>query len=227
MIRAIVFDFDGLIIDTETVWFECFTEALVPHGIELPLEIFSRGIGTHNGEIRSYLERQTGQAGFYDTIRSAVNELHRAKIASVEAREGVRDYLEQARAAGLRIGLASSSGREWIDFFLNRLGLSDFFEVIMTGDDVTNIKPDPELYLKATAALGVQPSEAVAFEDSANGAKAAGAAGLHCIIVPNPVTAQLTFERYSLRIRSMADQPLAESLHRLEQTLQGDVTHGV
>jgi putative hydrolase of the HAD superfamily len=217
LIKAIVFDFDGLIIDTETVWYECFNETLSAYGIPFPLDVFGRCIGTGDNELKLYIEQAAGTAYNYETIRAEAAQLHQVKIASVAAREGVRDFLEEAKRLGLRIGLASSSNRTWIERFLHELNLHDFFEIIMTSDDVKNIKPHPELYLRAIEALGVEPDEALAFEDSVNGAKAAKAAGLRCIIVPNPVTEKLAFESYDIRIRSMGDHTLADLISRLNE----------
>jgi putative hydrolase of the HAD superfamily len=227
MIKAIVFDFDGLIIDTETVWYHSYQQALGEVGIAFPMDVFARCVGTHDDELIRFVEEQAGSAERAETIRANAASLHEHLMASVEAREGVRNFLDEAQTTGIKIGLATSSDRRWIDRFLGRLDLEDYFEVIVTRDDVANIKPDPELYRKAVQALGVLPSEAVAFEDSVNGAKAAKAAGLHCVIVPNPVTEQLAFERYELRIRSMGDHKLSDLLTQLEKSVQGADDNGL
>ncbi|MBP1994070.1 HAD family hydrolase [Paenibacillus eucommiae] len=215
MIKAVVFDFDGLIIDTETTWFDSYYEVLSSYNIEFPLDVFSRCIGTHGSELQLHLEALTGNAETTRVIETSVLELHKTKMLSVEAREGVRDYLEAARRLGLRIGLASSSNRLWIDNFLAVLGLNEYFEVIKSSDDVAHVKPDPELYVQAVEALGIEPFEALAFEDSVNGSKAAKAAGLYCVIVPNPVTEKLAFENYDMRIQSMGDLPLEALIQQL------------
>ncbi|WP_082084226.1 HAD family hydrolase [Paenibacillus beijingensis] len=215
--KAIVFDFDGLIVDTESIWYDCYRETLSALNLEFPIEVFSRCIGTHDTEMRNYLKEVVGGEAQALQIVEAAARLHDDKILNVQERQGVRDYLEEAKQAGLMIGLASSSSRKWIDRFLDELGLRSYFQTIKTSEDVTNIKPDPELYLRAIESLGVEPSKAVAFEDSVNGAKAAKAAGLRCIIVPNRVTENLLFEAYDLRIRSMGDQPLAELIRQLNE----------
>jgi putative hydrolase of the HAD superfamily len=215
MIKAVVFDFDGLIIDTETVWFECFNEVLASYGIDFPIDVFSRCIGTHGTEMMDYITAKIGTDEQARNVQAVAAELHKKKIVSVQAREGVRDYLEEARRLGLRIGLASSSNRQWIESFLLSLDLSNYFEVIKSSNDVAKVKPDPELYLRAVEALGVEPGEALAFEDSVNGSKAAKAAGLWCVIVPNPVTEKLVFENYDFRLRSMSDQSLTDVIRQL------------
>mgnify|MGYP003739987421 FL=1 len=222
MIKAIIMDFDGLIVDTETAWFESFRDALAAYRVEFPLELFGRIVGTHNGLLQRYLEEQLASAAEVEAVYREADRLHREKMAGADARDGVRAYLEEARQLGLRIGLASSSDRRWIETYLNRLGLRPYFEAIRSSDDVQRVKPDPELYLQAVEALNVRPSEALAFEDSVNGSKAAKAAGLRCVIVPNPVTEHLHFEHYDLRIRSMGDQPLADLIRRIEAESAGD-----
>jgi putative hydrolase of the HAD superfamily len=210
MIKAIIFDFDGLILDTETVWYHSFREALAPYQVEFPLEVFSSFVGTHGSEFDAYLERQAGALADLQAVKRTASERHREKIKQMDAREGVREFLTEAKAGGLRIGLASSSDRKWVEGFLRELELLPYFEVVKTQDDVAKVKPDPELYLQALEALNVRPDEALAFEDSAAGAKAAKAAGMHCVIVPNPVTEHLLFDDYDLRIESMAKHTLSE-----------------
>ncbi|CAM4355732.1 HAD-IA family hydrolase [Paenibacillus alkaliterrae] len=109
-------------------------------------------------------------------------------------REGILNYLELAKEAGLKIGLASSSHRAWIDKYMDQLGIAHYFECIRTADDVAKVKPDPELYVQTLAGLGVSASEAVAIEDSPNGARAAASAGMACIVVPNTMTRSLSFD---------------------------------
>ncbi|ULT56668.1 HAD-IA family hydrolase [Neobacillus drentensis] len=214
MMKAVVFDFDGLIIDTETVWYDSFKEVLGRYNVEFPLEIFLPCVGTKGTIIDEYIEGKLGNNVTVKEVRQLVRECHREKIIDLEVREGVRDYLTQAKELGLKIGLATSSDREWIDHFLKKLDLLHFFDVIKTGDDVKKVKPDPEVYLQCLDALDVRSNEVVAFEDSNNGAKAAKAAGVTCVIVPNPITAKLTFHDYDLRIESMAGQSLIDVINK-------------
>lgn len=217
MIKAVVFDFDGLILDTESVWFECYQEVLRDYHMELALEQFAPSIGTHGTAFRDYVDLTLGQPGISIQIDQAVNLLHDQKMEHLEARAGVQEYLDEAKRLGLKIGLATSSNRAWIERFLSKLGLIDYFEVIRTSDDVSKVKPDPELYTQVVTALGVAPHEALAFEDSLNGLTAAKAAGLRCTIVPNPVTSFLPFEHHDLRLVSMVDMPLTEVIARMNE----------
>ncbi|WP_040712533.1 HAD family hydrolase [Paenibacillus curdlanolyticus] len=212
--KAIVFDFDGLIIDTETEWFHAFQEAMARYGAEFPFEFFVTCIGTVDGRLEAFIEEKAGKENV-EAICNLGRELHFERMKTVDIREGVKEYLAEAKALGLRIGLATSSRREWPERFLKQLGIRDYFEVIKTRDDVEKVKPDPALYLQAIEALGINADEAIAFEDSAHGANAAIAAGLHCVIVPNESTKDIAFEKYHLRIGSMSDMSLAQVITHL------------
>ncbi|HSO58112.1 MAG TPA: HAD family hydrolase [Paenisporosarcina sp.] len=217
MIKAVIFDFDGLIIDTETIWYEAYKDALLQHEVNLTIEQFSLVIGTDDTVLDKYILDNIKEPSTISEIRELASNLFHEKIGQPILRDGVEDYLIAAKEAGLKIGLASSSKREWVERYLTQLHILPYFEVIKTRDDVTTVKPDPELYVQAINALGVKPEEAVAFEDSLNGLKAALAAGLKCVIFPNPVTTNLAFENHSLRLSSMAERPLAYILKELSE----------
>lgn len=217
MIKAVVFDFDGLIIDTETIWYEAYKDALFQHKVDLTIEQFALVIGTDDTVLDKYILDNIKEPSTIPEIRELASKLFHEKIGHPILRDGVEEYLIAAKEAGLKIGLASSSKRDWVEKYLTQLHIISYFEVIKTRDDVTTVKPDPELYVMALNALGVNPDEAIAFEDSLNGLKAARAAGLKCVIFPNPVTTNLAFEDHSLRLSSMAERPLAYILKELSE----------
>ncbi|MFC3771891.1 HAD family hydrolase [Paenibacillus sp. GCM10012303] len=218
MIRAIVFDFDGLILDTETNEFRAYQDVYRHHGAELPLEVWSGVIGTDMTDVfdpYKYLEDQTGKLVDRDTFSRMRRELFLQRMETEQLRPGVISVLDQAAQLGLSVGLASSSSRIWVTGYLTKFGLLDRFSCIRTKDDVKKVKPDPELYVQAVGCLGVQPGEAIAFEDSANGALAAHRAGLHCVIVPNPVTEALLFGEHRKRLTTMEGLDLAGLISEL------------
>ncbi|MGE7631486.1 HAD family hydrolase [Bacillus paramycoides] len=214
--KAIIFDFDGLIVDTETIWFHSFRDAVREYGGELPLEEFAKCIGTTDEVLYAYLKEQLKEKFNEHALKEKVTTLHKEKMKIPKARDGVKEYLEEARELGLKIALASSSSKEWVVRFLEELQIREYFEVIKTREDVEKVKPDPALYRIAIEELGIELSEAVVFEDSLNGLKAAITAGLKCVIVPNDVTRNLQFENHHLRIESMKEKSLKEVLQHIK-----------
>jgi HAD superfamily hydrolase (TIGR01509 family) len=208
---AFLFDFDGLILDTELAsragWELLYRE----HGHELPADLWATLVGTHGGwDPMAHLEELVGE----QLEREALNERRYAhELALIEAEElrpGIADYLAAARRHGLKRAIVSSSSRRWVDLHLRRLEQTVGWDAICTADgDTARAKPSPALYLEALAALGVAADEAVAFEDSPNGVRAAKAAGIFCVAVPNEVTRELGLEDAGadLVLHSLADLP--------------------
>ena len=205
-IKAVIFDFDGTIIDTETIWFQVFEELLKEKfNIDLPLEEFAKSIGTTDEAFFQYIEAQTGMKIDEKEINQLARERFLEKREILEVREGVVEKLEEAKELGYRIGLASSSSREWVERFLRQFNLWEYFSVVKTREDVVKVKPDPALYLKALEDMQVEPHDALAIEDSLNGAMAAIEAGMKCIVIPNQVTSFLTFHEKTIRSESFGD----------------------
>lgn len=215
--KAIIFDFDGLIVDTETIWFQAFQEVIREYGGDLPLEEFAKCIGTTDEVLYTYIEQQLKEQFNKNLLKEKVSALHQEKMKIPVARDGVKEYLEEAKGLGVKIGLASSSSRDWVIGFLEDLGIREYFEVIKTKEDVEKVKPDPALYKAAIEELKIDSSEAVVFEDSVNGLKAAIAAGLKCVVVPNEVTKALQFENHHLRLGSMKEKSLTEVLQYVRE----------
>lgn len=213
MIKAVIFDFDGLIIDTESLWYEAFKEVMKDYNYDLPVHEFAICIGTKDDVLYSFLEDKLQRIINRDEVRNKTKNLVNEKVYSLLLREGVLEYLDEAKSLGLKVGLASSSSRKWVDAFLDQFNIRSYFQVIKTSNDVKKVKPDPELYIEALNALGVDSTEAIAFEDSKNGLEAAKGAGLRCVIVPNDVTSFLTFNGHSYRLQSMRELSLHELLH--------------
>ncbi|MBD2869242.1 HAD-IA family hydrolase [Paenibacillus arenilitoris] len=217
MLKAVIFDFDGLILDTETPEYVSFRDIYRAHGVELELDAWGQWVGTDASSFNPYdhLDRLTGRALNREEIRAARRAAYDALIAKEELRPGVLDYLRSARQLGLKVGLASSSTRAWVAGYLDKLGIADYFDCIRVREDVERVKPDPALYLAAAAALGVAPSESLALEDSPNGALAAKRAGMRCVIVPNDLTGRLTFGEADMKLNSLAETDLRTLLHAL------------
>lgn len=203
MLRALIFDFDGTILDTETCEFRRWEALYAEHGRSLALADWQRGVGTWGA-----FDPWAGLPGHVQARREEVYQrLHADILADIEAidlRPGVRALLDEARAAGLKLAIATSSGREWIHRWLSQHGLADFFDALATRDEVKEVKPDPELYLLALHLLDLRPEEAAAVEDSLNGATAAERAGLRVALVPNEVTGSQPFPGHWPRLEGFA-----------------------
>ncbi|MGD6818985.1 HAD family hydrolase [Metabacillus sp. 84] len=218
MFKAIVFDFDGLILDTETLHYEVLKEMFEEQGSHLPLELWLEGVGTQSGfQPFTYLEEQLGEKVDHRSLQTDREKRFSERISRELARPGVEDYLAAAKELGFKIGLASSSDYEWVSTHLRNIGLFDHFECIKTSDDVEEVKPNPSLYIKAAECLGVKPEECIAFEDSAHGSLAARRAGMACVIVPNKITGGLEFGETDHRLESMAELEFKLLLEKLEE----------
>lgn len=214
--KLIVFDFDGLILDTEVPVYDAWQEIYGEHGVSLAFEKWAQCIGTADVfDPCVELETALGRALDATTLRDRHRVRTDALIAAQAILPGVREYVDEARRLGLRLGVASSSSRGWVEGHLERLGLRERFEVIRCAGDVSRVKPDPALYRAVLDAVGVRPEEAVALEDSPNGVLAAKRAGLACVAVPNALTARLDLGHADLRLDSLADLSLPELLDRL------------
>jgi HAD superfamily hydrolase (TIGR01509 family) len=209
MIRALIFDFDGLILDTEGPEFQSWIEIYEVHGARLDFAVWASTIGTLSSfDAHDELERQVGSSLDRESIRARRRQRNQELLAAETVRPGILDYVSQARQRGMRLAVASSSPRSWVGGHLERLGIIDRFDHLRCADDVRQVKPDPELYLSALAALGVAADEAIAIEDSPNGVLAAKRAGLFCVAVPNALTRQLVMDHADLLVDSLANLPL-------------------
>ena len=213
MIRALVFDFDGLILETETPAHQSWAEIYVEHGHELPMDRWHGYIGSDTGfDPAGHLAALVGEGFDRDATQKRRDARKTELIAALDVMVGVREYVADANRLGLRLAVASSSSRAWVLGHLERLRLRAEWDAVLTRDDVERTKPAPDLYLAAVKALGVAPREAVAFEDSRNGIAAAKDAGLVCVAVPNALTAEMDLSRADLRLASLAETPLERLL---------------
>ena len=216
-IRAFLFDFDGLILDTEVPsragWQWLYRE----HGHELPPEKWALVVGTHGAwDPMAHLEELVGEP----LERKALNERRYAHelslIEAEELRPGIAEYFAAARRLGLKRAIVSSASRPWVDMHLHRLEEAVGWDAICTADRIPErAKPAPTLYLEALGQLGVAADEAVAFEDSLHGVRAARAAGVFVVAVPNEVTRDFGLEEADLVVGSLAELPPDELLARL------------
>ena len=217
--EALIFDFDGLILDTEVSELQSWREIYAEYNADLPLEQWAIciGSGIDSFDPCAYLETQIGQSVPRKDILARRRKRRLELLAAEVVLPGVEAYLRDARRLGLKIGLASSSSREWVYGHLSRLGIAESFDFMKCGDEVVHKKPDPELYLGVLSALGVRADRAIALEDSPNGVLAAQRAGIFCVAIPNPVTSQLDLAHADLRLQSLALMPLEDLIVEVEK----------
>ena len=227
MIKALVFDFDGLIVDTEMSSYQTWQEIYAEHDCQLPFSTWAICIGGSPQlfDPCEYLEQQIGRPVLREEIRLRRRQRHIRMVEAQPVLPGVEDYIHSAKRLGLKIGVASSSRHEWVDTHLTRLGLIDYFDSVKCFDDVKRTKPDPELYLAVLDALGVHGQQAIALEDSPNGVIAAQQAGIFCVAVPNPVTSQLSLLHADLCLSSLTEVSLEQLLAKVRGTVKHEHIH--
>ncbi|HXD81294.1 MAG TPA: HAD family hydrolase [Candidatus Acidoferrum sp.] len=216
MIRAIVFDFDGLILDTEEPVYRSWLEVYEAHGEQLPFERWVQIVGSTTAGFhpQHHLEERLGRSLPQEELDRRIGR-RTEMILAQEVLPGVLRRIAEAKAMGLKLGVASSSTTEWVRGHLARLGILESFECMRCRDDVANAKPEPDLYLAVLECLGVRASEAIAIEDSPNGVLAAKRAGMRCVAIPNSITAQLDLGQADLLLGSLAEVTLVELLESL------------
>ncbi|MGD8404121.1 MAG: HAD-IA family hydrolase [Anaerolineales bacterium] len=227
-IKALLFDFDGLILDTETPEFQVWQAIYREYGQEFPAEQWGQivgGGGEPHFDAAGHLVELAGDGLNADLLRARHKIESEAWVLQQPVLPGVMEYLDDAQQLGLRLAVASSSPHSWVDTHLARLGLVDRFpsasgrgfDVIICGDDVPpgRTKPYPDIFLKALDAISVNADEAIVFEDSPNGVKAARMAGIYVVSVPNPMTAMLKTDGANLALSSLADMSLGKLLENV------------
>ena len=217
MIRAIVFDFDGLILDTEEPVYRSWLEVYEAHGETLPFERWVQIVGSTTAEFhpQRHLEERLGRPLSQEVVDGRIGR-RTEMILAQQVLPGILQYIDDATALGLKLGVASSSTRDWVSGHLERLGILGRFDCVRCRDDVNSAKPAPDLYIAVLDCLGVSPSEAFAIEDSPNGVIAAKQAGMLCVAIPNSITAGLDLSKADLVLRSLSDLSLHDLLQRLD-----------
>ncbi|MDD5219859.1 MAG: HAD-IA family hydrolase [Candidatus Bipolaricaulis sp.] len=212
MIRALVFDFDGLILDTETPLQRSWEEIYVEFGLTVPPSQWASLLGAAADPPEAYdlLEKHLRRPLDRQAVRRQRMEREEELLALETILPGVRELISEARSRGLRLAVASSSDRAWVERHLRKFDLLATFDALLCAEDVALTKPDPALYAAALRSLRVRAGEAIAFEDSTHGAEAARRAGLFTVVVPNRVTRHTTFPNADLVVGSIAECSLEE-----------------
>lgn len=212
---AVLFDFDGILVDTEWAIYQAWLRTFQRHGQDLPLSLYTRCIGSDFDawSPKVHLEDLTKLGFDWVELDSARQVEIRAELEKEGPIDGVVALLEGIKARGIPQAVVSSSSHSWVDGWLEKLGLRGYFSDVICKGDAPRIKPAPDLYLAAAERLGVEPGGCLVIEDSHNGLLAAHVAGMRTWIVPNRVTAGLDF--------SLAEKVVAD-FHELRGELLGN-----
>lgn len=215
-LRAAIFDFDGVIVETEAADYEGWRAVYRDHGADLAFEDWKVAIGTVGAfDPVAHLSRITGRAVDPEAARTRHRSVAAGIIGKSPVLPGVVDRLDEARSMGLKVAVASSSGEEWVNGHLSSRGLRERFDAVVVRGARLRTKPWPDVYLEALRVLGVRAGEAVAFEDSTPGIAAAKAAGIFTVAVPNGLTARLDLSQADLRVGSLTEVTFAQINGRL------------
>ncbi|MEZ5412780.1 MAG: HAD family phosphatase [Opitutaceae bacterium] len=222
-LKAVIFDFDGTIIDTESTAFRAWQHIYSEHGQELKIEEYAQCIGTNHDVFNPQvtLSSRVAYELDWEEMTPRRRMLEREFLSRQKVAPGVRELIETVQSHGLRLAIGSSSPRMWIDRVMPLPDADRIFDAIITSDDAPP-KPKPDIFLLALDRLGIGPSEAVVIEDSPNGALAAYRAGIFCITIPNDLTRLLRFEHGDLKVESLAEVTFeqirdAHQRHQLER----------
>jgi HAD superfamily hydrolase (TIGR01509 family) len=215
-LSAVILDFDGLILDTESPIFGAWQAAFAKRGQELRLEEWQHALGTFRGfDPVARLSELLGEALDRDALEAEVRGPYLAACEAQPVMPGVVSLLEQARSLGLGTAVASSATRGWVTGWLGKHGIAGHFDRVCGREDVPRVKPEPDLFLLAALRLGVAPPACLVFEDSPNGIRAARAAGMRCVAVPNPVTRPLDLGGPDLVLASLDEASLPDVARRV------------
>jgi len=192
---AVLFDFDGVLVDTEWAIYKSWQRVFNSHGHDLPLALYTRCIGSDfaTWSPKSHLEEMTGLSFDWHDLDTRRQQEILDELTHAEPMRGVREMLDKLAAAAVPCAVVSSSSHHWVDGWLDKLGLTGYFTTIVCRGDAPRIKPAPDLFLAAAQRLAVAAADCLVIEDSRNGLSAAKAAGMAVWVVPNRVTAGLDF----------------------------------
>jgi HAD superfamily hydrolase (TIGR01509 family) len=204
---AVLFDFDGVLVDTEWAIYQAWRRTFGAHGQPLPLDVYTRCIGSDfaTWSPKTHLEELTGLAFDWHDLDARRQQEILAELAHEQPMHGAVELLDRLAAVRMPMAVVSSSSHAWVDGWLERLGMSGYFRITVCRGDAPRIKPAPDLYVEAARRLGVAAEDCLVIEDSLNGVKSAKAAGMQVWVVPNRVTEGLDFGGAERVCRSLAE----------------------
>jgi HAD superfamily hydrolase (TIGR01509 family) len=218
MIKAIILDFDGTILDTELPVYLGWQRTYARHGQELSMDEYSEVVGSDYSRFdpRATLEKRIGHQLEWAELDADRRNFHLAMVGGKDVLPGVRELIHETKDRGLLCGVASSSTSDWVEGHLKRLGLRPLVDFVSCANPPVPPKPAPDVYLRVLEGLDVAASESVAIEDSPHGVTAALAAGIACLGVPNEVTSRLIFPAHVKQAASLENMRVDALLELLD-----------
>ena len=213
MIKAVIFDMDGVIVNSEPAHVEAEKQVLLKYGVKITAEELRDYTGTtaefeFNDLIRKYKLNTTAETLFNEKEKILFKLLEE----KTEPTKGVIDLIKNLKRQGLKLGIATSGHRKLAHYYLNKLGLESFFDTVVCAEDITRSKPDPEIFLRAAQRLGMKPFECIVIEDARLGVEAARKAGMKSIGYSNPNSGNQDLSRADWVVSDFAKLDLQELL---------------
>ena len=218
--KAIIFDMDGVLINTEPLHYKCWKEAVKEDGINLTYDVYKACIGATREVLLEIIKDHYGKV--YEDPAEVLHRMKEKKMQFIEQEgfpmlDGVKESIEALHNAGYHLAVASSSPRDAIEMTLEAIGIRKCFDSITSGSEVEHSKPAPDTFLCAMERLGMTPSDCLVIEDSTNGGKAAKAAGMKCVWYHNPDSGEQTIPHAELEIREWNAANVAKILEIMKK----------
>ncbi len=213
-IKGIIFDFDGVLVDTEWAIYQSWVHLYAREGQEISIETYSPclGAGYSHWDPAKHLESLTHRSYDWEIETPARQARLEADLERSGLMPGAVELMDWCDAHGIPMTVASSSSRRWVEGWLNKLGIYSRFKGVFTRTDGYPVKPDPALFLAAQSCIGVPPEDCLIIEDSENGTIAAQNAGIPCVAIPNRLTVHSDLSRAQFHAVSLSAL-LTEILH--------------
>ncbi|MBK1789555.1 HAD family hydrolase [Persicirhabdus sediminis] len=203
-IQAVLFDFDGLILDTEWPIYTSWLRLYQREGQDLPVQMYAQCIGSgfHTWSPEAYLEELTGKEFDWEKENAARQIELEADIETQDLLPGIKQTLIGLKQKGIICAVVSSSSHAWVDRWVSHHQLDEFFLTTVCREDANQIKPAPDLYLEGAKQVGIKPAHCLVIEDSQNGVLAGAEAGMRTVVVPSRLTQHYEFELATMRTSS-------------------------
>ena len=188
MITSVIFDMDGLLFDTESIYFKFYHQAAQEQGFDFPFDLFVTCIGISREEAALFMRQHFGPKMDLEKLNNRTFQIVDDYLISggeIPFQKGAEEAVKLFYKHGLKLGLASSNMRRWVDFYLTKKGIAGYFSATTSSDEVSKLKPDPEVYLKTARKLGADVTQCLVFEDSVAGTTAGISAGMRTCMVPD------------------------------------------